>query len=61
MLLDVAYVHEVGDYFMTAEAAAGGQLDLPPSEPGSPVRSVLKTNRVFASVIFRFSGLRGPL
>ena len=57
LLLDVAYVHEFGDYFVTSEAAADGQFD----QPATPkVRNALTTNRVFASVIYRFSGRWQP-
>jgi hypothetical protein len=57
ILLDVAYVHESGEYFVAADAAGGGDFDRPPtSGPLPPVRNALTTNRVFASVIYRFSG-----
>jgi hypothetical protein len=58
MSLDVAYVHESGEYFVAAE---GGDFDLPPTAgPLPPVRNALKTNRVFASIIYRFSGRWRP-
>jgi len=61
MLLDVAYVHESGEYFVAAETAGGGEFDRPPTtEPPPSVRNVLNTNRVFASVIYRFSGRWRP-
>jgi long-subunit fatty acid transport protein len=50
MQLDVAYVYEFGEYFVAAETAAGA------AAPGSPIRYALTTNRVFASIIYRFSG-----
>jgi hypothetical protein len=61
MLLDVAYIHESGEYYVNAEAAGGGEFDRPPgSEPPLPVRNALTTNRVFASLIYRFSGRWRP-
>ncbi len=60
MLLDVAYVHEFGDYVVTADAAAGGEFDTPTAAPQSGVRNALKTNRFFASIIYRFSGSWRP-
>jgi hypothetical protein len=60
MLLDVAFVHEFGEYFVTAEAAGGGQFDVPPTAPQPPVRNTLTANRFFASVIYRFSGRWRP-
>jgi hypothetical protein len=61
MLLDVAYVHEFGEYFVTAEAVAGGGFDVPPTTAQQPpVRNALKANRFFASIIYRFSGRWGP-
>jgi hypothetical protein len=61
MLLDVAYVHESGEYFVTADAAGGGEFDPPPTTTPQPsVRNALKTNRVFASLIYRFSGRWRP-
>jgi len=54
MLLDVAYVYEFGDYLVATEAASGGQFDQAPTVP--TVRNTLTTNRIFASIIYRFSG-----
>ncbi|HSD28161.1 MAG TPA: outer membrane protein transport protein, partial [Vicinamibacteria bacterium] len=51
LLVDVAYVHESGAY----TTAPGGDFDLPSDVTLSPVRNVLKTDRVFASLIYRFS------
>ncbi len=60
MLLDVAYVHEFGDYKVTEQAAAGGgDLDLPPTPPVTVTNS-LTTDRFFASIIYRFSGRWQP-
>jgi long-subunit fatty acid transport protein len=52
LLLDVAYVHESGDYTVAADP---GDFDLPPNVTPAPVRNVLNTDRVFASLIYRFS------
>ena len=52
LLVDVAYVHESGDYTVAADS---GDFDLPPDVTLAPVRNVLKTDRVFASLIYRFS------
>lgn len=60
MLLDVAYVHEFGEYFVASEAGGGGEFDVPLTQPQPPVRNALKTNRFFASIIYRFSGRWGP-
>jgi long-subunit fatty acid transport protein len=54
VLLDVAYVYEFGDYFVSPEVASGGGFDQVPTTPPS-VRNTLKTQRVFASIIYRFS------
>jgi long-subunit fatty acid transport protein len=51
MLVDVAYVHESGGYTTSPDS---GDFDLPPDVTLTPVRNVLKTNRVFASLIYRF-------
>ena len=59
LLLDVAYVYEFGKYFVATEAVGGGDFDLPPT-PRPPTEYSLKTNRVYASVIYRFSGRSGP-
>jgi long-subunit fatty acid transport protein len=53
MLVDVAYVHESGAYTSPPDS---GDFDLPPDVTPSPVRNVLRTDRVFASLIFRFAG-----
>jgi hypothetical protein len=47
----VAYVHESGDYSVAADLE---DFDVPPDVTLSPVRNVLKTDRVFASLIYRF-------
>jgi hypothetical protein len=49
MLLDVAYVYEFGEYFVTPESIGE-------SATAPQVRYALTTNRVYASVIYRFSG-----
>jgi long-subunit fatty acid transport protein len=43
--IDVAWVYEFGEYFVALETS-----------PQEPVRYALTTNRVYASVIYRFSG-----
>jgi long-subunit fatty acid transport protein len=53
LLVDVAYVHESGAYTV---APGSGDFDLPPDVTPGPVRNVLETDRVFASLIYRFSG-----
>jgi long-chain fatty acid transport protein len=55
VLLDVAYLYEFGAYYVTQEAASGGDFDQPPMVL-PPVRNTLKTQRFFASIIYRFSG-----
>jgi hypothetical protein len=57
VLLDVAYIHEFGDYLVTSEVAAGGQSDRAAT---ASVRNTLTTDRVFASIIYRFSGRWQP-
>jgi long-subunit fatty acid transport protein len=52
LLVDVAYVHESGDYSVAPDAAG---FEPPPGVTLAPVRNVLKTDRVFASLIYRFS------
>jgi hypothetical protein len=52
LLVDVAYVHESGAYTVAPDS---GDFDLPPDVTLAPVRNVLKTDRVFASLIYRFS------
>ena len=59
MLFDVAYVYEFGEYSVAAEATAGGEFDVPPTAQ-PPLRNALKTNRFYASVIYRFSGRWRP-
>jgi long-subunit fatty acid transport protein len=55
VLFDFAYVYEFGEYLVTQEAAAGGNFDVPTVvEP--PIRNTLKTQRIFASISYRFSG-----
>lgn len=55
LLLDLAYVYEFGQYYVAAESPssqdAGTVASVVP-----PVRYALTTNRVYASVIYRFSG-----
>jgi long-subunit fatty acid transport protein len=61
MLIDVAYLHESGEYFITTEAAGGGSFDRSPTATPSPVvRNALTASRFFASLIYRFSGGRRP-
>ena len=45
MQLDFAWVYEFGEYFVASEATQ--QV---------PIRNALTTNRVYASIIYRFSG-----
>jgi long-subunit fatty acid transport protein len=52
-VIDVAYVHESGAYTTIPDS---GDFDVPPEVTPGPVRNVLKTDRVFASLIFRFGG-----
>jgi hypothetical protein len=53
VLLDVAYVYESSEYFVATETATG---DLAPAAVSpAPRRYASSTNRVFASVIYRFS------
>ncbi|HXK11769.1 MAG TPA: hypothetical protein VMT70_19145 [Vicinamibacteria bacterium] len=59
MLLDVAYIYEFGDYLVAGDTTGGADFDQPPvSLP--PVRNTLTTHRVFASLIYRFSGHGQP-
>ena len=53
LLVDVAYVHESGAYTVAPDS---GDFDLPPDVTLAPVRNVLETDRIFASLIYRFSG-----
>ena len=48
--LDLAWVYEFGEYFVAAEA------DALQATPKPPIRHALTTNRVYASIIYRFSG-----
>jgi long-subunit fatty acid transport protein len=49
MLLDVAYVYEFGEYSVSTESVGE-------SPSNAQIRYALTTNRVYASVIYRFSG-----
>ena len=49
MLLDVAYVYEFGEYSVSPESVGE-------SGTNAPIRYALTTNRVYASLIYRFSG-----
>jgi long-subunit fatty acid transport protein len=51
MQLDLAYVYEFGEYFVATESG----LDQP-AVTSVPIRYALTTNRVYASIIYRFSG-----
>jgi len=48
MLFDVAYVYEFGEYSVSSESVG--------ETPGKQIRYALTTNRVYASLIYRFSG-----
>jgi hypothetical protein len=48
--LDLAWVYEFGEYFVAAETSAEAQ------QQRAPIRYALTTNRVYASIIYRFSG-----
>jgi len=52
MQLDLAYVYEFGEYFVTAEAIGEALAQ----GPVAPIRYALSTNRVYASIIYRFRG-----
>jgi long-subunit fatty acid transport protein len=52
VLLDVAYLYEFGEYYVTQETASGAGLDEVPAQPS--VRNALRTRRFFASMIYRF-------
>jgi long-subunit fatty acid transport protein len=54
LLLDVAYVYEFGEYLVAPEAGSIAVTD--GTSPAPPVRNALTTNRIFASIIYRFSG-----
>ena len=47
--LDLAWVYEFGEYFVAAETTAARAA-------AEPIRYALTTNRVYASIIYRFSG-----
>ena len=49
MQLDFAYVYEFGEYFVSAESTGE------PARRRHPIRYALTTNRVYASIIYRFS------
>ncbi len=51
--LDLAWVYEFGEYFVAAETANESALA---RGPVAPIRYALSTNRVYASIIYRFSG-----
>jgi hypothetical protein len=56
VLLDVAYLHEFGKYYVdTGASVAASDLDTPTTST-TPQRNSLTTNRVFASIIYRFGG-----
>jgi hypothetical protein len=48
--LDLAWVYEFGEYFVVAET------DAVQTTAAVPIRYALTTNRVYASIIYRFSG-----
>lgn len=55
LLLDVAYVYEFGKYDVATEAiAASDSIAATTTTPAT--RNTLTTNRVFASIIYRFKG-----
>ncbi len=49
--LDLAWVYEFGEYFVAAETTA-----VDTAAAAEPIRYALTTNRIYASVIYRFSG-----
>jgi len=51
LLLDVAYLHEFGKYNIKLDQTASA-----PGAPAVPITSTVRTNRFFASVIYRFTG-----
>jgi hypothetical protein len=56
-LVDFAYIYEFGSYYIASEAAnATGDFGGVATVSPTTQRNALKTNRVFASVIYRFSG-----
>ena len=61
VLLDVAYVYEFGKYYVATAPDASSSSDLgsvsaAASVPTPAQRNALTTNRVFASIIYRFNG-----
>lgn len=60
MLLDVAYIYEFGEFTTLATDGTGGpDFDVAPTTP-TLLRSTVTTHRVYASVIYRFSGRWRP-
>jgi hypothetical protein len=49
--LDLAWVYEFGEYFVAAETTAADT-----AAAAEPIRYALTTNRIYASIIYRFSG-----
>ncbi len=49
--LDLAWVYEFGEYFVTAETTTADA-----ALAAEPIRYALTTNRLYASIIYRFSG-----
>jgi hypothetical protein len=60
ILFDLAYVYEFGAYSVAAETAATSDESDAPSTPQPSLRYSVKTNRFYASVIYRFSGRWRP-
>jgi long-subunit fatty acid transport protein len=57
MQLDLAYVYEFGEYFVAAETGTvTATAPVPAAAPASEIRYALTTNRVYASLIYRFRG-----
>ena len=55
VLFDVAYVYEVGKYFVASDAVVGGgEFDVPPSTTPVTVRNAVRTGRLYASISYRF-------
>ena len=55
VLLDVAYVYEFGKYYVASEAVATGDTGVTAAtSTATSQRNALSTNRVFASIIYRF-------
>ena len=59
VLLDVAWVYEFGEYFVAADVD-GERAEPTARDAGPPLRNTLTTNRVYASIIYRFSGRWRP-